>query len=496
MMVTDFDHACGEDDPSIGYSPSVMREAFTLHGDEWDSLTFKHIPYWDFWSFRQRSPLEPKWWYNMYGPLKRQNSNQGDVKQWINSLSPTSLYEVESAFMMMAIYRIDKTIGAKYSGWGSREEEYEESDCEHVSFHRSMAKQNDARIRLWPVVYCQAAEGFSQHHAKMDKEIGALGRVIAKDSTRESQGAQPKVKDDKSQLRGHVNLAKLGVKLNKNKGRAVEGNVGIPSKVMVPARKLVQHPAGNEIGGTINIGNVIWSKNWHKIANACPSVPDSYYKDQTAKVQQAGDLMQYFAGCKGGGIIWLRSGSTNRNSDVSTFIDHILPQMTEQFSLVTSDGDIAIPSRIKNAKKLLESPLLLHWYTQNCDGCNVESANYHEKLRPIPIGLDLHSRRDYDPASGLNSNSATSDVLRHILCLYVQHGWIMRGMGLSWCLHGMLRPVPREKPPRMQLNVYRTRNEWIEFQWIKFGNYSPSMGQAYRREAMGWILIDLGKCFC
>ena len=417
MMVTDFDHACGEDDSSIGYSPSVMREVFTLHGGEWDSLTFKHIPYWDFWAFRQRSPLEPKWWYNMYGPLKRQNANQGDVKQWINSLSPTSLYEVESAFMMMAIYRIDKTIGAKYSGWGSREKEFEESDCEHVSFHRSMTKQNDARIRLWPVVYCQAAEGFSQHHAKMDQEIGALGRVVAKDSTGESQGAQPKVKDDKSQLRGRVNLAKLGVKMNKNKGRAVKGNVEIPSKVMVPARKLVEHQSGNDTGGTINIGSVIWSKNWHKIANACPSVPDSYYKDQTAKVQQVGDLMGYFAGCKGGGIIWIRSGSTNRNSDVSTFIDHILPQMTEQFSLVTSDGDIAIPSRIKNAKKLLESPLLLHWYTQNCDGCNVESANYHEKLRPIPIGLDLHSRRDYDPASGLKSDSATPDVLRHILSL-------------------------------------------------------------------------------
>lgn len=419
MIVTDFDHACGEGDQSIGYSPSVMREAFTLHGDEWDSLTFKHVPYWDFWAFRQRSPLEPKWWYNMYGPLKRQNSNQGDIKKWINSMSPSSLYEVESAFMMMAIYRIDKTIGAKYSGWGSREEEYGESDCEHVSFHRSMTKQNGARIRLWPVVYCQAAEGFSQHHAKMDREIGALGRLIAKDATGESQ---PKVKDDKSQLRGKVNLAKLGVKLNnKNKGRAVKGNIAVTSSkaVVAPARKLlyVQHQASDKIGGTVNVENVIWSRNWHKIANACPSVPDTYYKDQTAKVQQIGDLMRYFAGCKGGGIIWLRSGSTNRNSDVSTFIDHILPQMAEPFSLVTSDGDIPIPSRIKNAKKLLESPLLVHWYTQNCDGCNVESANYHEKLRPVPIGLDLHSRRDYDPASGLDSNSATSEVLRYILSL-------------------------------------------------------------------------------
>ena len=66
------------------------------------------------------------------------------------------------------------------------------------------------------------------------------------------------------------------------------------------------------------------------------------------------------------------------------FIDQVLPTMKTRFILLTNNSDMTIPSDIKNASQLLEHPLLVHWFAQNC-------TTTHAKLSHIPIGLDYHS---------------------------------------------------------------------------------------------------------
>lgn len=65
-----------------------------------------------------------------------------------------------------------------------------------------------------------------------------------------------------------------------------------------------------------------------------------------------------------------------------------LDKIRGRFTLVTGDCDIDVPSDIfpnyEDLQRLLEPPMIIHWYTQNC------SVN-HPKITPIPIGLDYHT---------------------------------------------------------------------------------------------------------
>jgi len=66
-----------------------------------------------------------------------------------------------------------------------------------------------------------------------------------------------------------------------------------------------------------------------------------------------------------------------------------LPSIREPFSLITTDGDAAVPSDMtaSTVEALLGNPWLVSWHTQNYDGYT------HPKLFPFPIGLDLHTPR-------------------------------------------------------------------------------------------------------
>jgi len=69
--------------------------------------------------------------------------------------------------------------------------------------------------------------------------------------------------------------------------------------------------------------------------------------------------------------------------------------MTKRFTLVTTDGDNSMPSRLplRLAKTLLAHPLLDSWYTQNYDG-----SIAHPRLFPFPMGFDIHTeRRGFEP---------------------------------------------------------------------------------------------------
>lgn len=128
--------------------------------------------------------------------------------------------------------------------------------------------------------------------------------------------------------------------------------------------------------------NILWSRNWHRLV-ACESVPKKYYEAGTEARFSAAELRQFFSKCSG--LIWIRLGSFS-NNDLGVFIEEVLPIMTQPFTLVTSDGDNRVPGGVSNARKLLDNPYLQRWFTQNYDGTIV-----HGKLRPIPIGFDLHT---------------------------------------------------------------------------------------------------------
>lgn len=130
--------------------------------------------------------------------------------------------------------------------------------------------------------------------------------------------------------------------------------------------------------------HVLWSRGWTNVI-PCNSVPESYYEAHTQHRHTKEQLRSYFQGCSG--LIWIRL-NTGSQCDTETFIQHVLPFMTHPFTLVTTDGDNSVPSSIPSSQILLEHPLLVKWYGQNYDGTSTNS-----KLRPFPIGFDLHTMR-------------------------------------------------------------------------------------------------------
>ena len=155
------------------------------------------------------------------------------------------------------------------------------------------------------------------------------------------------------------------------------------------------HTVRNEV---INSKNIIWSRNWHNLVT-CPNVPASYYNAGTETRHSAQKMIKYFSKC--GGFLWVRSNSQIRpENDITTFATHVLPLMSNPFILITSDGDNSVPLQIHNARNILDNPLCKAWYTQNFDGTLV-----HQKLKPIPIGFDLHTNW-----KGLWSNNVSQNL--------------------------------------------------------------------------------------
>ena len=136
--------------------------------------------------------------------------------------------------------------------------------------------------------------------------------------------------------------------------------------------------------GKTDGNHVLWSRGWEDMIE-CTDVPSSYYAAGTEARHSATQMKSYFQNC--GGLIWIRL-NTGPTCDTQTFIEHVLPHMTKPFTLVTTDGDNSVPSRIAGAPQMLDHPLLERWLTQNYDG-----TIKHPKLHPFPIGFDLHTAR-------------------------------------------------------------------------------------------------------
>lgn len=147
--------------------------------------------------------------------------------------------------------------------------------------------------------------------------------------------------------------------------------------------------------------HVLWSRGWRDIVR-CPSVPDSYFNAGTETRHSALKMLTYFQNCSG--LIWIRL-NTGQPSDIETFVNYVLPHMTKRFTLVTTDGDNSVPSKITNYQALLNHPLLDAWFTQNYDGSVV-----HPKLYLFPIGFDLHTSRRDKKWRSFNGISIMKDV--------------------------------------------------------------------------------------
>jgi hypothetical protein len=81
-----------------------------------------------------------------------------------------------------------------------------------------------------------------------------------------------------------------------------------------------------------------------------------------------------------GDLVWTRLIA------LPQFLEQALPRIRARFALVTGDEDWAIPSGFAGSQQLLSDPRVALWFTQNYDG-----SQPHDKLRPLPIGLDFHT---------------------------------------------------------------------------------------------------------
>jgi hypothetical protein len=77
------------------------------------------------------------------------------LTEWFHRQPRGQLIEVDSAFMMLSVYKLRSIGSCRYAGterlggwmgWFSRRS----AACEHVPFHQCIRKSNGARVRILP----------------------------------------------------------------------------------------------------------------------------------------------------------------------------------------------------------------------------------------------------------------------------------------------------------------------------------------------------------
>lgn len=70
---------------------------------------------------------------------------------------------------------------------------------------------------------------------------------------------------------------------------------------------------------------------------------------------------------------------------LTNFINNYLPNVQFPFVLYSGDSDTTVQDNVREqANIILNNPLLLRWYSQNC-------TEPSDKLKQLPIGLDFHT---------------------------------------------------------------------------------------------------------
>jgi hypothetical protein len=155
-------------------------------------------------------------------------------------------------------------------------------------------------------------------------------------------------------------------------------------------------------------------------AYASPKLPDSLVGDPAA-----------FDDLQENELVWIRL------SWLRSFVRQVLPRVRAKFVLVTGDSDSCVPSEVlPEARAILASRNLIHWYTQNYDG-----SMPGERISPIPIGIDFHVLSERPcwgeprstPAQQERALESVRDGLPsledRVPKVYVDFGW-QRGFGL------------------------------------------------------------------
>lgn len=128
----------------------------------------------------------------------------------------------------------------------------------------------------------------------------------------------------------------------------------------------------------LSINNIIWSKG---------PLRNGYSEVQTETSSSKNTIMQIINSTPTNNIVFIRNGSNSCLSDLVIFADN-LELIKCPIILITTDGDRDMPSshEQRTITKILGSNMIMKWYTQNYDG-----SIKHPKIKPFPIGFDLHS---------------------------------------------------------------------------------------------------------
>jgi hypothetical protein len=197
-----------------------------------------------------------------------------------------------------------------------------------------------------------------------------------------------------------------------------------------------------------------------------------------------------YADVRDGDLIWVRL------SWLKSFVRQVLPIVQSKFVLVTADSDSCVPSEVRDeARTILGSRKVLHWYTQNHDG-----SMPSERISPIPIGIDFHSQSERPlwgesislPAEQEGALYAIRDKLPpmadRIPKVYIDFAWqsgpsLLHGLRSPALRHRFFHPLTGAKCRETRRKVaYRLRdNQNVYFQpgplprremWRKRGEYA------------------------
>lgn len=129
----------------------------------------------------------------------------------------------------------------------------------------------------------------------------------------------------------------------------------------------------------LSIQNIIWSKG--PLRNRYSNKGTECASSNTEIIELIHSVTEQ------NNILFIRNGSTQYLPDLFLFANNI-ELLKTPIILITSDGDRSmVQSHNQNTiQKILNSDMILKWYTQNYD-----KSIIHPKLKHYPIGFDLHT---------------------------------------------------------------------------------------------------------